>query len=160
MEAEELLRRRLISYVPFSGRGAFTVEKFERHQASYWGRTGEEAGRQHLRHCEDALGLIFLAAAKRENRLPAVVDSFIQWCEGTRAEFQLERPIDELLAQRKSKLVLTHTYRQWRQMAKEDPSVCRALRFKDDPRKGDHESLTLETDTIPIWRPGFPMRGK
>jgi hypothetical protein len=33
------------------------------------------------------------------------------------------------------------------------------LGFKDDPRKSDSENLQLEAETIPIWRPGYPMRG-
>ena len=51
------------------------------------------------------------------------------------------------------------TYRQWRAMQKDDPTICRMMRFKDDPRKSDNENLQLEAETIPIWRPGPPMRG-
>ena len=76
-------------------------------------------------------------------RLPAVIDSFIQWCERTREDFQLDPQIQEQLEQRKDKLVLNHTYRQWRTMQKESPTVCRLMRFQDDPKKSDQENLRL-----------------
>ena len=91
-------------------------------------------------------------------RLPAVVDSFVQWCEQTREDFHLETEIDTLLAQRKGKVVVNHTYRQWRAMQKEDPAACRFLGFKDDPEKPDEANLRLEAETFPIWWPGRPMR--
>ena len=162
-----LLRGRgpLTSYVPMEGRAPFTAARFERHRNSYWGRTDEAAARQHLRNCADALGLLFSAAArpggrKIQHRLPGVLDSFIQWCEWTRKDFQLDEQIEELLRKRQNKLVLNHTYGQWRAMQKEDPQMCRMMRFKDNPRKPDIENLSLEIDTIPIWRPGHPMRGE
>jgi len=72
-----------------------------------------------------------------------------------------EEPISfaqEQLEQRKDKLVLNHTYRQWRRMQKEDPTVCRLMRFQDNPKKSDDEKLRLEMETVPLWRPGHPMR--
>ena len=51
------------------------------------------------------------------------------------------------------------TYRQWRAMQKDDPTMCRIMRFRDDPRKRDSENVQLEAETIPIWRSGHPMRG-
>lgn len=157
-------RRALTCYVPFAGHPPFTADTFERHRGSYWGRSDEAAARQHLRNCVDALGLLFAAAGRPaggriRHRLPGVLDSFIQWCERTREDFQLDRQIQEQLEQRKAKLVLNHTYRQWRTMQKEDPAMCRQMRFKDDPRKSDNENLSLEMETVPIWRPGHPMRG-
>ncbi|MCX6903157.1 MAG: hypothetical protein NTW03_06690 [Verrucomicrobia bacterium] len=44
-------------------------------------------------------------------------------------------------------------------MQKTDPAVCRAMRFKDDPRKRHDEYLQLEMATVPVWRPGLSMRG-
>jgi transcriptional regulator with XRE-family HTH domain len=154
----------LSGHVPFEGRKPFTEAMFERHRNSYWGRTDKAAAQQHLRNCADALGLLFLAAAqsgggKIRHRLPGVLDSFIQWCEWTRKDFQLDGQIEALLAERKLKLVLNHTYRQWREMQKEDPAMARKMRFKDNPRKADGENLTLELETIPVWRPGHSMRG-
>ena len=49
--------------------------------------------------------------------------------------------------------------RKWRAMQKDDPTMCRIMGFKDDPRKSDSENVQLEAETIPIWRPGHPMRG-
>lgn len=43
-------------------------------------------------------------------------------------------------------------------MQQADPAMCRMMRFKDDPRKGDHEYLRLEMDLVPLWRPGHSMR--
>ena len=160
-----LLRGRgpLTCYIPFRGHPPFTPDTFDRHRTTYWGRSDEGAARYHLANCADALGLLLVAASRpqrgRSYRLPGVLDSFIQWCERTREDFQLGRQIDELLAQRKSKLALNHTYRQWRRRQKEDPAMCRVMGFKDDARKSDSEYLRLETDTLPVWRPGYPMRG-
>jgi hypothetical protein len=136
---------------------------FARCRESCWGRSDEEAARQHLRHCADALELLFLAAARARAgeaacRLPAVVGSFVAWCRETGKEFRLEPEIQELLGQRKYKEPLTKTYREWRRTAKEDPSVARIWGFRDDPRKSDQESLCLEAELAPIWRPGYAMR--
>ena len=108
--------------------------------------------------------LLFVAAAQpvRRNkgqRLPAVVQSFIQWCAATRKDFKLEREIDVQLRQRPGELSLTHTWGQWRRMQREDPTVCRAMGFRDDPGKPDGQSLTLKMVTFPVWTPGYPMRG-
>jgi len=150
-------------YVPFAGRQAFTQASFDQYRKSYWGRSEEAAARQHLRNCVDALGLLFMAAAQPHGRtryrLPGVLDSFLQWCERTRKEFHLEPEIQKLLEQRKAKLVINHTYGQWRQMQKEDPGACRFMGFKDDPTKSDKENLQLKAETIPVWLPGRSMRG-
>ena len=154
----------LTSYEPFVGRRPYTAEAFARHRESRWGRSEEGGARRHLAHCTDALGLLFRAAArpgggKAGSRLPAVLNAFIQWCEGTRAEFKLGRPIDEELAQRKRTDRFNRTYQQWRAMQEADPIMCRKLGFKDNPRKKDGEYLRLKLETIPIWAPGRSMRG-
>jgi DNA-binding XRE family transcriptional regulator len=165
-EAKPLLagKGRLTCLGPRRVREPFTAETFERHSTTYWGRSDEAAVRQHFKNCADALKLLLVGASRaREKiryRLPAVLDSFIQWCERTREDFQLEQEIDAQLEQRCAKLVISHTYGQWRAMRKEDPAACRAMGFKDDAEKADGENLTLETTTLPIWRPGFPMRGR
>ena len=43
-------------------------------------------------------------------------------------------------------------------MQKEDPTTCRLMRFQDDPKKSDNENLSLEMETVPLWKPGHPMR--
>jgi transcriptional regulator with XRE-family HTH domain len=149
----------------FTGRRApFSVEMFEHHTSIQRGVSEEATVRRHLRNCMDALELLLVAASQTErkvrNRMPAVMDSFSQWCERTRADFQLDKKIEEQLRQRKSRLVLNHTYRQWRTMLKEDPTACRLMGFKDNPRKADGENLRLEAEMMPMWRPGYPMRGK
>jgi hypothetical protein len=45
-------------------------------------------------------------------------------------------------------------------MQKEDPVACQFMGFKDDPKNADKENLRLESNTVPVWRPGYPMRGK
>jgi DNA-binding XRE family transcriptional regulator len=150
-------------YVPWAGRQAFTEASFDQYRKSYWGRSETAAAKQHLRNCVDALGLLFMAASQPHGRtryrLPGVLDSFLQWCERTRREFQLEPEIEKLLEQRKAKLVISHTYGQWRQMQEDDPTGCRLMGFVDDPAKSDKENLQLEAETIPVWLPGRPMRG-
>ena len=37
--------------------------------------------------------------------------------------------------------MLNHTYRQWRTMQKENPTVCRLMGFQNDPKKSDDEKL-------------------
>jgi transcriptional regulator with XRE-family HTH domain len=152
----------LTTYIPFGGHPPFTAEAFERHRKTYWGRSDEAAARQYHKHCGDALGLLLLAAAqpgrgKQPTRLPAVVDSFVQWCEQTRKDFRLEAGVDAQLAQRKGRVVINHTYGQWRAMEKTDPAACRFMGFKDNPEKGDEESLRLEAEPVPNWWPGRPM---
>jgi transcriptional regulator with XRE-family HTH domain len=156
-------RGRLRRYVPFAGRQAFTAAQFEQYRKSYWGRSEEAAARQHLRNCVEALELLFLAAArphgKTRHRLSGVLDSFLQWCDRTREEFQLEPETQKLLEQRKAKLVIQHTYGEWRRMQKEDAGACRLMGFTEDAAKSDKENLRLEAETVPIWRPGHSMRG-
>ncbi len=152
----------LTTYEPFAGRRPFTAESFERHRQSRWGRSEEAGVRRHLAHCTDALGLLFRAAARsgrgRPSRLPGVLNAFVQWCEGTRAAFKLARPIDEELAQRKRTDRFNRTYRQWREMQRTDPVMCRKLGFKDNPRKKESEYLRLNLETVPAWAPGRSMR--
>jgi transcriptional regulator with XRE-family HTH domain len=165
VDEKVLLRGRapVVLYHPFKKNLPFTAQTYQEHRKSYWGRTDEAAARHHSRNCADALELLFLAAARsREGqaacRLPAVVDSFVAWCRETGKDFQLEPDIQALLGRRKHKVPLTHTYGEWRRTAKEDPSVARIWGFRDDPRKSDNESLSLEAELAPIWQPGYSMR--
>ncbi len=166
VEGDCLLRNRkaLACGFPQARQKVYTAEDFERHRQTVIGCSDEEGARHHLEHCADALELLFLAAAqngggKLRYRLPAVLDSFIQWCDRTREDFQLGREIDEQLRKRKAKTVFTLTYREWRAMAKEDPTALKAMGFADDRRKGDEEELSLEIEMAPGWAPGRPMKG-
>lgn len=163
---EDLLRGRipLTTRGPAAQRRPFSAETFKAHRASYWGGSEETAARRHHRHCADALELLLTAASRAggaagPSRLAAVVDSFVQWCEQTREDFQLGKAIDEQLEQRRQTLELAHSYKQWRAKQKEDPDLCRKLGFKDDPKKRDEETLRLSVQTVPTWRPGYSMRG-
>lgn len=91
-------------------------------------------------------------------RLPGVVGSFIQWCQQTREDFELGDGIDAQLAQRKRVEVFNRSYAQWRMMAKEQPHAARMRGFKDDPKRGDQEMLSLGLETVPMWTPGYDMR--
>lgn len=147
---------------PLAGPKVYTAADFERYRQTMRGRSDAEAARQHLRHGADALELLFLAATKNSggklrHRLPAVLDSFIQWCERTREDFKLGVPIDEQLRQRRFKAGVTRTYREWRAMLKHDPVAVSEAGFKDDRRKGDAETLRLELELVPGWSPGRSM---
>ena len=94
----------------------------------------------------------------QRQRLPGVMDSFMQWCESVREDFKLGADIDRQLAQRPFKAGVTQTYREWRAMARMDPAALLAAGFKDDPAKGDGEELRLELNAVPGWAPGRSMR--
>ncbi len=141
----------------------YTRQDFEQHRAAEWGRSDEQAAQRHLERCVDALELLLRAAAKPgggkvRDRLPGLVDSFVQWCEEARENFQLERGIDEQLEQRKFKAGVTLSYGEWRRMARRDPEALKAAGFKDDRRKGDKTQLRLELALAPGWAPGRSMR--
>ena len=140
----------------------YTAEDFEAYRQTTRGRSDEAGARHHLKHCQDALELLFLAATKASGgkiryRLPAVLDSFIEWCDQTREDFKLGQLIDEELTKRQFKAGLTLTYREWRRMKKEDPAALEAVGFKDDSRKPDEAELRLELKLRPGWTPGRSM---
>ena len=149
---------------PFSSPRVYTAEDFERHRKSWRGRSDEEGARHHLKHCADALELIFMAAvrsgaAKGCQQLPAVLVSFIDWCEETRRDFGLEEGIDLQLQRRRLRVSVTQTYREWRAMLRESPAEVRAAGFKDEGSKRDNETLRLEREVVPGWAPGRSMNG-
>jgi transcriptional regulator with XRE-family HTH domain len=142
----------------------YTVEEFKHYRKRFWGQSAEESVRRQLRPCADTLELLFIAAATENAEtgpapLPGVVDSFIQWCRATREDFGLGPAIEAELAKRKKTLELTHSYGQWREMAKEDPAMARMMGFKDNPKRRDEERLSLKMETVPEWMPGTSMRG-
>ncbi len=144
-------------------REAYTLAAFDHYRKRYWGNASGNGPERQLKLCADALGILLRAAGKAgEGRatlvLPAVVDSFVQWCRQTEEAFQLIKPIDEELAGRQGRLELTKTRGQWREMARTDPAMARRFGFVNEPNKGDSESLTLGMATIPVWAPGWDMR--
>jgi transcriptional regulator with XRE-family HTH domain len=141
----------------------YTAEDFERHRQSEWGRTDEESARRWLEHCVDTLELVLLAAAKpggekNRQRLPGVMDSFMQWGESVREDFQLGPQIDEQLEQRRQVVGMTQEYRDWRAMNRGNAEGLKAAGFVDDPAKGDREQLRLPLEMVPGWAPGRSMK--
>jgi hypothetical protein len=109
-----------------------------------------------------ALEVLFLAAArpgsgKVKERIAAVSQSFLEWCEQTREDFKLANQIDEVLSQRKFKDRLTMTWGDWR---KDGSMYAPYYGFKEDKRKPDDEDLTLEIQAWPSWVPGGDMTGR
>jgi len=143
-------------------RRPYTRAEFEAHQKHFWGGHTEASARRHAQRCQEALELLFVAAARQEQpgRVSGVLASFIEWCQETRTHFGLEQAIDAQLEQRPKALVLTKTYGQWRELAKTGPSMARTMGFKDDPKRADRETLTLSADLVPVWQPGQAMGGK
>jgi transcriptional regulator with XRE-family HTH domain len=162
VEEESLLQAAVPLRTRSLPRRPYTREAFEQHRKAFWGGSTDTAVQRHLKRCGDTLEVLFQAAAEKAGGsvLPGVLGAFIQWCQETREDFGLEKAIDAQLAQRKGKVELRHSYRGWREMAKGDPKLARKFGFKDDPKKGDEEMLTLSLETVPLWMPGQEMRGK
>lgn len=145
--------------MPVLGRRGYTAEDYARYGGTTKGRSDEAGARHHLKHCEDTLELLLLAAARAgRGRLPGVLHSFIEWSEGVRKEFELGAAIDEQLERRKSKAGVTLTQGEWRRLARTEAARLRAMGFKDDPRKGGEEPLRLEVEVRPGWAPGRRMQ--
>jgi transcriptional regulator with XRE-family HTH domain len=143
----------------------FTREAFHKHRQTFWGDTPEKSVRRRIGPCADTLELMFLAAAKTGqgegcNRLPGLLDSFIQWCQQAREDFGLGESIDAELSRRTRVMELTHTYAEWRQMEQTNPGRARMMQFKDDPKKDGREVRTQRVETVPVWMPGESMRAR
>ena len=151
--------------VPFSqaeDAHLYTKEDFERHQRTEWSGT-DEAQAERLARCQDTLELLFRAAARMDGdpprqRLPGVMDSFMEWCQSAREDFKLGPAIEEQRAQRKFRAGMTQEYRDWRAMARSNPEGLKAAGFQDDPSRGDKEKLRLVLDLVPGWAPGRSMK--
>ena len=91
-------------------------------------------------------------------RLPGVMDSFMQWSESAREDFELGPEIDEQLARRRFRGGMTQEYRLWRAMARGNPEGLKAAGYKDDPSQGDQAELRLELEFVPGWAPGRSMK--
>ncbi len=141
----------------------YRAEDFEHHRQSEWGRTDEEAARRRLADCADTLELLLLAAVKpsgdkRHQQLPGVMDSFMQWCEAVREDFQLGQQIDAQLETRRQRAGMTQVYGVWRAMNRGNPEGLKANGYVEDPTKGAGESLRLELELVPEWAPGRSMK--
>lgn len=141
----------------------YTAADFEKHQQTEWGRSDEASARRHLEHCVDTIELLLLAAVppageRKRQRLPGLMDSFMQWCESAREDFKLGTQIDGQLARRPFKAGITQTWRDWRAMERTDPAALRATGFVGDPSKGDQEELRRELNCVPGWAPGRSMK--
>ena len=151
--------------VPFSqaeDAHVYTKEDFERHQRTEWSVT-EEAQAERLARCQDTLELLFGAAGRSDGdpprqRLPGLMDSFMQWCERAREDFKRGSAIDEELAQRRFRAGMTQEYRDWRAMARGNAAGLKAAGYPDDPSQGDKEELRLELELVPGWAPGRSMK--
>ena len=142
---------------------SFTREDYDHHRKHFWGNSDQASAAREIGRCADALELLFRAAARageggKTLPLPAVVDSFVQWCRQTEEDFRLIQHLDAELETRKHPVSLTKTYGQWREEAIKQPSVARTYGFKDDPKKAAHEPLTLTAEMFPVWAPGWDMR--
>ena len=115
----------------------YTKEDFERHQRTEWSGSDGDPPRQ---------------------RLPGVMDSFLQWCESAREDFKLGPALDDQLWQRKFRAGMTQEYRDWRAMARGNPEGLKAAGFQDDPSRGDKEQLRLDLELVPGWVPGRSMK--
>jgi hypothetical protein len=126
---------------------------------------GPKPSRSVLAYCKDTLDLILKASARPDvcrpqERFGDVFTSFIRWAEQTRKEFKLARPIDALLAERKTQVQVKGTYGQFRHAKRTGPVEQRhlAYHFEDDPRKNESEPVSAPVETTPTWRPGGCMR--
>lgn len=151
--------------VPFSAAQdahVYTKADFERHQETELGMTPEATARR-LEHCLDTMTLLLEAAArasedKAGQRWPGLLDSFMQWGESAREDFELGPALDALLEKRRFRAGMTQEYRDWRAMARGNAEGLAANGFKDDPSKGDREPLRLELELVPEWAPGRSMK--
>lgn len=151
--------------VPFSrGRDVheYTAEDFKQHRQTAWAGSDEAAARELLEHCGDTLELLLLAAVRaggaERNRLPGLMDAFMQWCQSAREDFELGPEIDAELRKRGRRTGITQNYRTWRAMARQDGASLKAAGFRDDPTKDEREELRLELKAVPGWAPGRSMK--
>jgi DNA-binding XRE family transcriptional regulator len=129
----------------------YTSEFFNHHRER---RCSPEAVRHYLEDFSDALGLLLQAAAKSgggriRDRLPAVAQSFVEWCERTGKDFQLVTQIDELLAQRRVSFEIG-TYGELRK----DQSLKPFLKTE----KWESDDDIVQAEFAPKWSPGIRMR--
>ena len=110
-----------------------------------------------------AVTSVLLAAAKPSgdklrHQLPGLMDSFMQWCESAREDFQLGRPIDAQLETRRQRVGITQAQGVWRAMNRGNPEGLKANGYVEDPTQGDAEPVRLELEMVPEWAPGRSMK--
>ncbi len=149
--------------VPVVGERPYPAEDFARHQ-KIQKRAVEVSAKEDLKNCEGTLGLIFKAAmagsgvVRRRRRVLGVLQSFKEWSDGVREDFDLGGAIDQELDRRRGKVGMKLSYGQWRQIARRHRQYARAIGFRDDPEKGDKELLELQVEMRPGWAPGRRMK--
>jgi transcriptional regulator with XRE-family HTH domain len=111
-----------------------------------------------FRYASDTLFILLAGAAKYKlkNQLPALRQSFHDWCVESHKRFDLEAPIKEFLKSRKYIKRLTMSYGDWRTFGKDFQKL---YEFKDDHSKPDDEDLTLQYECTPGFGPCFNMKG-
>ena len=70
-----------------------------------------------------------------------MLESFRQWCEDTRGEFQLDAAIQAQLAQHRFQIRQRRTYGEWRQPHEESPATFEAVGYRGDRSKRDADVL-------------------
>ena len=130
----------------------YSKAEFENWLKNYSDSDEKRVG-EFFNYASDTLQVLLNGAArcKLKNHLPALRQSFLDWCVESYKNFDLEKPIKEFLEGRKYIQELTMNYQHWRDPHPVNVSLARRYEFKDDPRKLDHENLTLRYET----RPGF-----
>jgi hypothetical protein len=88
-----------------------------------------------------------------------LLESFRQWCEQARVDFELEAGLEAQLQQRPFMIGRVQTYRFWRSLQKDSPIRAKAAGFQDDPTRGDDEEVLVAAEAIPAWTPGACMKG-
>jgi len=135
----------------------YTKATFEHWRKNY-GRADQKSINEFFEYASDTLFVMLTAAGKckLKNHLPALRQSFWDWCVKSYKFFQLEKPIDEVLKERKFIDELTMNYGDWRQ---NDLMGWREYyEFKDDKRKHNDENLTLRIEAHPGFRPCSDMK--
>jgi hypothetical protein len=85
--------------------------------------------------------------------LPALQLSFNDWCSDQVKNFQLEKPINEILKRERQYWdELTMNYGDWR--AEGMGGYRDFYGFKDDAKKSEDELLTLRVQAWPFWGKG------
>jgi transcriptional regulator with XRE-family HTH domain len=137
----------------FSGQAPYSHAEFENWRKNYSG-TDEKRMNEFFEAASDSLNLIFRAAIKcgsPKNHLPALRQSFYDWCDDSIKYFQLKNPLDEILKEERKFIdELTMRYRDWRR--KDMVSWQKFYGFKNDPKKSGDELLTLQVKVYSHWR--------
>jgi transcriptional regulator with XRE-family HTH domain len=138
----------------------YTKETFKNWRGSQNQETDAQSGRKFFEFACDTLRILVLAAneGKWKTRLPALQQSFREWCQESYEQFDLRYPVEKTLKQRKYVDELTMGYGDWRHPHREHERTFYG--FKDNPKKRDDDYLTLRAEKCPKWMPCGNMRPK